>query len=142
MSEVACNSVEERISSDLIGSAIDEHLLLEAAFEAILKNLLRDPAPPKSSTAPIIVSKTPSMPMPNAKTKELNVINKEAKSISELETNKKKKIIAAPVTACEPITMYNKVSPPVTTRKQSIRKAQPFAKQPATYFKKYTGSAS
>jgi len=43
MSEYACRIAEERFLGELIKNAIDEHLLLEFTFEAVLKSLLREP---------------------------------------------------------------------------------------------------
>ena len=43
MSDFACQKVEERLTGDLIRNSIEEHLLLEFAFESVLRSLLRDP---------------------------------------------------------------------------------------------------
>ena len=43
MSDFACRSAEEKFIGELIKNAIDEHLLLEFTFEAVLKSLLREP---------------------------------------------------------------------------------------------------
>jgi len=47
--EFACRSVEESLFGELIKNALEEHLLLEFTFEAVLKSLLREPT--KSQTA-------------------------------------------------------------------------------------------
>ena len=40
MCEFACDSTEEKIINDLISHSIQEHLLIEFTFEAVLKSLL------------------------------------------------------------------------------------------------------
>jgi hypothetical protein len=44
MCEFACNTTEDRLMGELINNAVEEHLLVEFAFEAILKSLLREPS--------------------------------------------------------------------------------------------------
>ena len=53
MSDFAAKSVEGRVTSELIGNAIEEHLLLEFTFDTVLKSLLREPGKPvkKSTTS-------------------------------------------------------------------------------------------
>ena len=41
--------------SETIGKAIEEHLLLEFAFESVLRSILRDPSP-STKTTPLISS--------------------------------------------------------------------------------------
>ena len=41
--EFACRSVEESLFGELIKNALEEYLLLEFTFEAVLKSLLREP---------------------------------------------------------------------------------------------------
>ena len=43
MSNFACEKAEDTIVGELIKNTIEEHLLLEFAFEMMLKNLLREP---------------------------------------------------------------------------------------------------
>ena len=43
MSDFACEKAEDTIVAELIKNTIEEHLLLEFAFEMMLKNLLREP---------------------------------------------------------------------------------------------------
>lgn len=43
MSETACDSAQDKVISGLIGSTIDDHLLLEFTFETLLKSLLSEP---------------------------------------------------------------------------------------------------
>ena len=43
MSDFACEKTEDTIVSELINNTVEEHLLLEFAFEMMLKNLLREP---------------------------------------------------------------------------------------------------
>ena len=43
MGDFACVKAEETIVGELIKNSIEEHLLMEFAFEMVLKTLLREP---------------------------------------------------------------------------------------------------
>ena len=43
MCEFACSTTEDRMVGELIKNAVEEHLLMEFAFETVLKSLLREP---------------------------------------------------------------------------------------------------
>ena len=49
MTKYAVTEVEKRLTSDLVNKAVEEHLLLEFAFESVLKSILRDPSPPRGT---------------------------------------------------------------------------------------------
>lgn len=40
MSEFACEYVAEKVSTELVSNAVHEHLLMEFAFEAVLRSIL------------------------------------------------------------------------------------------------------
>jgi len=44
MGDFACSQVEESMIPELIKNAIEEHILLDFAFEMVLKSLLREPS--------------------------------------------------------------------------------------------------
>ena len=43
MGNFACIKTEDTIVGELVKNVVEEHLLLEFAFEMVLRNLLRDP---------------------------------------------------------------------------------------------------
>lgn len=46
MGQFASQIVEDKLVDQMISNAVQEHLLVECAFEAILKSLLREPSTP------------------------------------------------------------------------------------------------
>ena len=53
MGNFACIKTEDTIVGELVKNAVEEHLLLEYAFEMVLRNLLREPgAGTESSPSP------------------------------------------------------------------------------------------
>ena len=55
MTEYAVVETEKRLVSEFVDKAVEEHLLLEYAFESVLKSLLRDPSPKRTQT-PLMTS--------------------------------------------------------------------------------------
>ena len=60
MSQYAVAEAEKRLLNELVNKAVEEHLLLEYAFESVLKSLLRDPSPKKAAPTPLL-SKIPTI---------------------------------------------------------------------------------
>jgi hypothetical protein len=50
MSEVACSTVQDKIIGEFLKNTIEEHLLLEFTFEAVLKKLLCEPSRSQQAT--------------------------------------------------------------------------------------------
>ena len=50
MTQYAAGEVEKRVVKESIDKAIEEQLLLEYAFESVLRSILRDPSPKTTST--------------------------------------------------------------------------------------------
>ena len=48
MSQYAVAEIEKRLVDELVEKAVEQHLLLEHAFETVLKSLLRDPSPKRT----------------------------------------------------------------------------------------------
>ena len=59
MTQYAADEVQKHIVQETIDKAIEQQLLLEFAFESVLKSILRDPSPKKTSTP--LISTIPMM---------------------------------------------------------------------------------
>ena len=62
MTQYAVAETEKRLVNELVVKAVEEHLLLEYAFESVLKSLMREPSP-KTTQTPLI-STIPSLTSP------------------------------------------------------------------------------
>ena len=64
MGNFACVKTEDTIVGELVKNAVEEHLLLEYAFEMVLRNLLREPG---TGTEPSPSSQPPQTSNQHAK---------------------------------------------------------------------------
>ena len=120
MTQYAVTEVEKRLASELVNKAVEEHLLLEFAFESVLKSLLRDPSPPHTqATRTPLLSTIPSVkeltsPGHSVLDSTMN-ISKHTKTAPKKTQNTQNQLVIKPKNN---LTLTNTVSPGLNSNKE------------------------